>query len=75
MLLVLILLVLSATSGFAQSKTRILIDADTANEVDDLYAIVRALIEPKFDVVGLNSTQWQISHYPPRPTRWKIVSE
>lgn len=59
----LILLVLSASLATAQSKTRILIDADTANEVDDLYAIVRALIEPTFDVVGLNSTQWQISHY------------
>jgi inosine-uridine nucleoside N-ribohydrolase len=45
------------------TRTRILIDADIANEVDDLYAIVRALIEPSFDVVGLCSAQWQISHY------------
>jgi purine nucleosidase len=47
----------------ADPKTRILIDADTANEVDDLYAIVRALIHPSFEVVGLCSAQWQISHY------------
>jgi inosine-uridine nucleoside N-ribohydrolase len=46
-----------------QLKTRLLINADTANEVDDLYAITRALIEPTFDVVGLSSAQWQVSHY------------
>ncbi len=49
--------------GLAANPTRILIDADTANEVDDAFAIVRALIETSFDVVGLNSTQWQVSHY------------
>jgi inosine-uridine nucleoside N-ribohydrolase len=36
----------------------IVIDADTANEIDDLYAIVRALLEPRFEVLALNSTQW-----------------
>ncbi len=30
----------------------VIIDADTANEVDDLFAIVRSLIEPSFHVVG-----------------------
>lgn len=37
---------------------RLIIDADTANEVDDLYAIVRALLEPKLDIVGITSAQW-----------------
>ncbi len=58
-----LLLLALATFVSAGSPQRILIDADTANEVDDAFAIVRAVIEPSFDVVGLNSTQWQVSHY------------
>lgn len=42
---------------------RVVIDADTANEVDDPYAIVRALVEPGLRVVGLSSAQWQASHW------------
>lgn len=57
-----LLLVLAGSLAVA-APTRLLIDADTANEVDDAYAIVRAIIEPSFEVVGLNSTQWQVSHY------------
>lgn len=45
----------------AQEKTILIIDADTGNEVDDLYAIVRGLIEPSFKVIGLSSAQWQAS--------------
>ena len=37
---------------------RIIIDADTANEVDDLYAIARALLEPRLNVIGITSAQW-----------------
>lgn len=37
---------------------RVIIDADTANEVDDLYAIAWALLEPRLEVVGLTSAQW-----------------
>ena len=40
------------------SPTRVLIDADTANEIDDLYAIVRALLDEDVDIVGLSSAQW-----------------
>ncbi len=47
----------------SQEKTTLIIDADTGNEVDDLYAIVRGLIEPSFKVVGLSSAQWQASHW------------
>jgi len=47
----------------AAERMRLLIDADTSNEVDDPYAIVRALIEPGLDVVGLASAQWQVSHW------------
>lgn len=50
-----------------QDATRItvVIDADTANEIDDLYAIVRALVEPRFRVVGLSSAQWNHRLSPP----------
>ena len=40
------------------SAKPMLIDADTANEIDDLYAIVRALLAPGWDVKGLSSAQW-----------------
>lgn len=41
----------------------VIIDADTSNEVDDPYAIARALIEPSWKVLALNATQWQASHW------------
>ena len=37
---------------------RVIIDADTANEIDDLYAIAWALLEPRLNVIGLTSAQW-----------------
>ena len=43
------------TSVFAAEKQRIIIDADTANEVDDLYAVIRVLIEPSWDVIAVNA--------------------
>jgi inosine-uridine nucleoside N-ribohydrolase len=47
----------------AQEQEKVIIDADTGNEVDDLYALVRGLIEPGWDVMGLNAAQWQASHW------------
>ncbi|MFC4701576.1 nucleoside hydrolase [Glaciecola siphonariae] len=41
----------------------IVLDADTANEIDDLYAVVAALIEPSWNVVALNAAHWQTSHW------------
>ena len=43
------------------SKPRLIIDADTGNEIDDLFAIVRMLNQDRFEVVGLTSAQWR--HY------------
>lgn len=43
---------------------RVVIDADTANEIDDLYAIVRALVAPEFRVEGLSSAHWRRSIEP-----------
>lgn len=46
-------------NGLAQGrKPKLILDADTANEIDDLYAIVRTLRQDKFEVLGLNSAQW-----------------
>ena len=39
----------------------LIIDADTANEVDDLYAIVRAITEPTFNILGITSAQFHTS--------------
>ncbi|MDT8432277.1 MAG: nucleoside hydrolase [Bacteroidales bacterium] len=36
----------------------VIIDSDSGNEFDDLYAITLALIDPKIDVIGLTSAQW-----------------
>lgn len=54
-------------SGFLLAQEtggiKVILDADTGNEVDDLFAITRALIAPELDVLALNSTQWQNSHW------------
>ena len=39
-------------------KPRLVLDCDTANEIDDLFAILRMIKQDKLEVVGLNSTQW-----------------
>lgn len=61
--IILILLIQASTTLLAQNKTPVIIDADTGNEVDDYYALVRALLEPSWDVLALNATQWQTSHW------------
>lgn len=58
----LFLLSLISFSAFGQPQ-RIILDADTGNEVDDPYAIARALIEPTWDVLALTAAQWQTSHW------------
>lgn len=42
----------------APPQTRVWLDADTANEIDDLYALTRALTAPGLEVVALSSAQW-----------------
>lgn len=61
--LLLLLFVFMTSLVHAQETKKVIIDADTGNEVDDLYAIVRGLIEPDWEVLGLNATQWQASHW------------
>jgi purine nucleosidase len=43
--------------GFAQ-KQKVWLDADTGNEMDDLYAIVRLVQEPTIELVGLSSAHF-----------------
>lgn len=44
--------------GQSISHSRLILDADTANEIDDLFAIVRMLRQDRFQVLGLSSAQW-----------------
>lgn len=45
------------SSGFAQ-KQKVWLDADTGNEMDDLYAIVRLVKDPAIELVGLSSAHF-----------------
>jgi inosine-uridine nucleoside N-ribohydrolase len=45
-------------AALAADKVRVIIDADTANEVDDFFAIVRGLVAPEIAVEGLSSALW-----------------
>jgi inosine-uridine nucleoside N-ribohydrolase len=48
----------SAAEPTVEHRPRLILDSDSANEIDDMYAIVRMLNQDKFDVLGLNATQW-----------------
>ncbi|MBC7887866.1 MAG: nucleoside hydrolase [Ferruginibacter sp.] len=52
-----ILLVCVGTNLNAQ-KQKVWIDADSGNETDDIYALVRLLNEPSLDVVGVSSAHF-----------------
>ena len=47
--------------GALSAQTRFILDADTANEIDDLYAIAYLFAEDGIQWEGLNSAQWY--HY------------
>ncbi len=49
--------------GYGQQARKVIVDADTGNEVDDLYALVRILLEPSIEVIALNAAHWQTSHW------------
>ncbi|MGC9343537.1 MAG: nucleoside hydrolase, partial [Bacteroidales bacterium] len=46
---------------FRPKTTKILIDTDSGNEIDDLFAITRALISEELEVVGITSVHWEFS--------------
>lgn len=51
------------------APTKLIVDADTANEVDDLFAIAIALLDPNLEIIGLTSAQW---HTAKRGSRDKV---
>ncbi len=63
LLFILLFLGSLATGRADESRQHVILDADTGNEVDDLFAIVRLLLEPSIKVTALNATQWQASHW------------
>ena len=56
-----LILLLTTCDDGRDAKIPLIIDADTANEVDDLFAIVRAMKEPRFDLLGITSAQFHTS--------------
>jgi inosine-uridine nucleoside N-ribohydrolase len=63
--LILLLLVFSftvaCTTTTPDRRIKIIIDADTANEVDDLFALVGAMASDSFDIKGITSAQFHTS--------------
>ena len=55
------LILCSCSSDQEDTGLPLIIDADTANEVDDLYAIVRAIKAPELDLLGITSAQFHTS--------------
>lgn len=54
-------LALSSCHSPQPSGIPIIIDADTANEVDDLFALVRAINAPQLNIKGITSAQFHTS--------------
>lgn len=59
--LVLFLICISCQKQPSIDKIPLIIDADSANEVDDLYAIARALQAPELYILGITSAQFHTS--------------
>lgn len=50
--------------AFGLGQTRqVIVDADTGNEVDDFYALVRVLVDTTVHITALNAAHWQTSHW------------
>jgi len=63
---VLLLFYIAVSSNYCfrpqpDKRIQLIIDADTANEVDDLFALVRAILEPNFNLRGITSAQFHTS--------------
>ncbi len=54
---------LSGDKLFSKKTTTVLIDTDSGNEIDDLFAVSRALISPKLNIVGLTSSHWEFAEH------------
>ena len=61
LVITLVLFTIACSNQKQSKKLPLIIDADTANEVDDLFALVRAVGAPEFDLLGISSAQFHIS--------------
>ncbi len=59
--IILVLLFIGCAPVTKEPPLSLIIDADTANEVDDLYALVRVIIEPSINLLGITSAQFHTS--------------
>jgi len=60
-ILLMLLLFVQCQRQYDDARLQLIIDADTANEVDDLFAIVRAILEPNFKLHAISSAQFHTS--------------
>jgi purine nucleosidase len=51
-------MLLASTSPVSAEPIAYIVDADTGNEMDDLYAVVQSLLDPDAKVVALNSAHF-----------------
>lgn len=58
----------AARANARRAPRRVVVDSDTANEIDDLFAISRVLMEPEMRVEGVTSAQWHTQDGAPRDT-------
>lgn len=49
---------LATAEGALGTPVKLILDTDTANEIDDLYAIARLLPEERVNLLGITSAQW-----------------
>ncbi|NJO86914.1 MAG: nucleoside hydrolase, partial [Lewinella sp.] len=49
---------LALAEGQTSPRPKVILDADTANEIDDLYAIAHILADTSIELLGLSSAQW-----------------
>lgn len=56
--------ILGARPCYAQvtPDKKYILDADTGNELDDFYAILRVLVDPTMNVIGLSSAHYNTTH-------------
>ncbi len=59
--LILFGLLLGLGHSFGQDRIKVIVDADTGNEVDDIFALARIVMEPSVEIIALNATHWQTS--------------
>src|SRR5437762_8874159 len=54
-----LLAILAPALCSAAGKTRVLLDTDCFNEIDDQFFVTYSLLEPSFEVVGITAAQYR----------------